>query len=251
MIATRVIVVVAAGVILYLGWTGINRVAFDDFFSPFNMLYYSWIVPLLIRGLNLSWFETEWNLQTFGAVGLVTCSLVSVSLPAALQRKPIRSLGEVQPAFSGILKTLQDNRIIAFLLVLYLLIFGLYLYVEFITNPAGFALISGLAGTLTSEEAGYYGWGKTEGRTFFISLATSATQFLLILGPIFYLRFRCGGTRIGRVFFLTIASSTTLLGLMKLSKGDVVTPLFILVLTEYYYRRLATGAKVALNPKKR
>jgi hypothetical protein len=143
---------------------------------------------------------------------------------------------------------LQDTRIIALLLLIFLPVFGLYVYVEFISSPGGFALISGLAGTLTTQEAGHYGWGKTEGRTYAVSVATSITQLLLVLGPTFYLLFRSTRRSAWRTFYLLLALLTMVHGLLKLSKADVIIPLFGIVLTEYYYRRLTRPARPPKPP---
>lgn len=241
MIESRVVVVGLSIVVLYLLWARVNKTLFNDFFSPFNLIYFFWILPILIRGLNLSWLEQPWNYKTILAVSMVTFIFVAVSLFPLRRKKRLPSLHERGSFFPEMLKILQDHRISFILVAFFVFLFVLFIYVEFLTNPAGFELIQRLLGNLRPEDVSYYGWGKNQGRTTLTSLAITLTSFLLVLNPIFYLKSRASRMFLAKIIFLSISFATTLFGFIKLSKTDVMISLWGIVLAEHYYRRFTAG----------
>ena len=240
MIASRIVIVGFSAVLLYLLWARINLLLFNDFFSPFNLLFFFWICPILIRGLNLSWLESPWNYKTILAVSMVTFIFVGVSLFPLLRNKHLRTFSEGRHFFNEMLSVFRDYRVTCVLIASYILLFSLYIYVEFVTNPAGFELFNRLFGNLKSEDVSYYGWGKTQGRSTLVSLANTLTSFLLILNPIFYLKARLNRRFLSKLIFMLFAFLTTIFGLIKLSKFDVMWPLWGIILAEYYYRRFVS-----------
>lgn len=237
---SRIVIVIFSIALLYLLWTRINRSLFNDFFSPFNLLYFFWVLPLLLRGLNLSWLEMPWNYKTITAVSMVTLIFIVISLFPLLRKRRHKSFYEGRSFLAEMLRVFQDRRITLILLIVFLILFSIFIYVEFITNPNKFELISRIIGDLRAEDPSYYGWGKNQGRSTLVSLANTLTSFLLVLNPIYYLKARSSPKIPTKLLFFFIAFLTPTFGLIKLSKTDVMISMWGIVLAEYYYRRFST-----------
>jgi oligosaccharide repeat unit polymerase len=107
----------------------------------------------------------------------------------------------------------------------------IYLYVEFVTNPAGLVVLRYLTTTTIIEEP-FHRWGKD-------SRAGVITGLLLILSPIFYLALRANHPRRAGWALLAAALAYPLMGVLKLSKSDFLVPALNILIVDYYYRKYA------------
>ena len=241
----RLILVILGGSFLYYVWVRINRSVFNDFFSPFNMLFLFWILPLLLGCLDLSIYEQPWSFKSFFAMTAVTTILVSISIIPVLRRKRIRSFIDSRLIFQAMLQRLGSKNATILLLFIYIPLFLLYFYVEFITNPAGLAILSGFLGKLSLQVASYYGWGKTIGRTYFSSILTTVSYPLNILSPMFYLKFKLSRKRAEKFFFFFVAILMTLFAFVKLLKIDIILAILGLVMADYYFNKYTQVARLS------
>ncbi len=232
-----ILLVGITGVLLFLVWRKVNSVLYSDFLSPFNLLFWSWVVPLLLRGLHISPLERDWSAEAVAGIALVTLSLTGVSLLPALRRTRIRSFPMSAASFREIGHQLNYRSCTVLLLALFLADFSLYIYTEFILNPGGFSLVNALLGNISLEGARLYNWWKDESRPGFASLVLILTSFLNLLCATFYLKFRFAKGLPKKLFFLFIAMQSLAFGLIKLSKTDATIAFVALAAAEWYYQK--------------
>jgi hypothetical protein len=229
-------VAVAGGVLLVLLYR-INQRLYDDHFSPLGLLIYSWFVPLWFRSFNLSSLETDWTWKSHFGVWSVSGILLICSLLPVLrgvEKNDFRTRGET---FRNSLDVISSTGAKLLAVSSFCVLFSIYLWTEFVTNPAGVALFSAISGRLDQDLAAFYNWGKTIGRTPLTSILLILTGFLYPLSGILY--FQSTRTRgLGRrYFFVCLALLTPMFSLMKLSKTDVLVSSLALGIAVYYCHR--------------
>jgi hypothetical protein len=234
--STTVVSVLSFGAGLILLYR-LNLRLYRDHFSPLGLLIYSWFVPLWFRTMNLSELETDWTARSYIAVGLVSTILVATSLLPALRKGHDPELAVNREWFQRSVSTLDSVGARSAFACAFLVLFGLYLWTEFVTNPAGVAVLSALTGRLDQELAAYYNWGKIEGRTALTSVFLTMTSWLYPLSALLYLQFTRTKGFFSKSVLLAMCLLTPAFGLMKLSKTDVLTSWSALGLAMYYTYR--------------
>jgi hypothetical protein len=226
---------------IFLLWKRLNRRLFDDLCSPFNLLFYFWMLPLLCAGFKLSALEDSWDVRTFGALIWATMCLALTSLIpyGAAKRHPLTRQNQ---QFEGLIALLRDDRFQHLLLITFGISFAIYLYAEFLTNPHGILAVSYFVGNEDLESTSHF-WGRDTKLGFIKNL-------LIILVPIFYLVSRVAVKRRVKTTFLFLALLCPFFGLLKLSKVDVFISVLNIAVVEYYYRKYRNIAhKVTLRKK--
>jgi hypothetical protein len=213
---------VVAGVL----WFVINRKLFRDAFSPFSLLFVSWVAPLILQAMNLSTLERPWRFDAAALVAWVTFALIGTCLMASRSVRDSR-LPEVRQEFEAMRSMLRSPFFLAPFLICFVLTFAIYLYAEFVTNPAGIPLVTVLRdGRLPSSAA--HRWGKD-------SAFAAITGLLFVLTPAAYLAYRANAGRLMRAPLLAIALLFPVFGVLKLSRSDVFVSAVTLVLAASYW----------------
>jgi hypothetical protein len=215
-------------------WLRLNRTLFDDVLSPFAVLLFAWVGPLMLQAANLSGYETAW---TFGSSALVACAtlvLVSACLFPwlAANRRPHSE--EPRPAFARLLALFRRPGLLTVLLAAYAVAFGVYVYSEFVTNPGGVPLLNLLRGRLTPV-ADIHRWGKD-------TRWTAISSLLYVLVPMAYLAFKANkGRPVLRTAAFTLALLFPVMGILKLSRSDVFAATISIFAVEHYARMFGSA----------
>jgi hypothetical protein len=219
------------GVGVVLAWNRANKRLFGDLLSPFNLLLFAWIGPLLLRGFNLSELERPWTIEIVLIFLGVTLGLVSplIAMQPLIQG---HRLAAQRPIFEKTLALFRDWRFIGLMLVCFVVSFSAYIYNDFVTNPVGIPLIA-LSRDPTIPREAFHRWGRTGGAGIVGLLATP----VFILTPMFYLAFRASRRWLIRVFLLGLALLYPIMTLLKLSRIELIQAGVSFVLIEYYYRQ--------------
>lgn len=231
-----IVVGVIALLALVTVWISVNRAAFGDPLSPFNVLLLGWVGPLALRGLHLSDRERAWPLTTV-AIMLSVSALLAFGV--LLVRPRSRAVTPAQRVvFERLLGELRKPSLLFLLAVIYVVSFAAYFYNEFYTNPVGIPVISYLRDPTTAL-GNYHRWGKEQGRTFGLYLSLP----LQVLIPLWYLAYRANRGRRYARWFLIFVLAYPIMSLLKLSRSDALAVAISIGLTEHYYRLYADPAR--------
>jgi len=214
-------------------WLLLNRWAFRDLMSPFNLLLPAWILPLLLKALHLSSKEQPWSTETILLLAWVTFALAAVSLFFAFLIKP-RERSRQVAVFDGARSIARQKLFQGLTLFWFLLGIVSYFYFEFVTNPIGIPILSYLKDPFVSREP-LWQWGKD------IKLWPLPAMALANV-PVLYFISLCETGRLKRALYLSLALIYPLAALAKMSRVDAVTAVASLVLVRYYFKRLCPDA---------
>ena len=221
-------ILLSCGVVL--SWIKLNKFWFADTLSPFNLLLFSWIGPLLLRGLNLSEYEHPWRMEIYVVMIIVTFGLIT---PLLVAHPFIRSrpLAAQQPIFQRMLVLFQDNRFISLMVIFYIISFIAFIYNDFITNPAKIPLITLIQDPLMPREA-FHRWGRTGGPKVGLLMIP-----LYVLTPMFYLSYKVNNRGFKKFIMIGFALLYPIMIILKLSRIEFIQASMNIFLVEYYYRR--------------
>lgn len=248
---SRICVVGLIGALLGFGWTKLNRRVYGDSLSPFNLLLWFWLLPILLRAMNLSWLENSWGLDSILALSLVTLELAAISLLPVFQGVRLPALPEGAGRWREMVQHLNTRKASWGLHGSFISLLAVSLYVDFLSNPAGFLLISAVTGNLTLEDASLYGWGKTQGRTAFTTILLTFAWLLPPLASLYYLRLSAARSFFKKTLFAFAAATPMLLGMVKLSKTDTMIGFLALLVPAYYSRQVLGGGITAIKSRSR
>jgi hypothetical protein len=209
-----------------IAWFVINRRLFGDLFSPFALLFVSWVGPLILQATNLSNLEKQWRIDSVIVVAWVTFALTATCLLASAFVRD-KAHAAVSTGFEEIRSTLRSPYFLATFLVIYAVTFAVYLYAEFLTNPAGIPLLGVLSGRRLPPIAAHR-WGKD-------TTLAAITALLFVLTPAAYLAYRANTGRAFRAVLLVLALLFPVFGVLKLSRSDVFVSVVTLVLAASYW----------------
>jgi oligosaccharide repeat unit polymerase len=219
--------------ILFL-WILLNKFLFDDIASPFALILYSWVIPLLLTGFNFSNLETEWSLRSFFAITLVTVILVFSTLTPILILRKIPRLNFDKSNCKKIFLTINSKNGSRIIFYLWIILFSIYIYFDFIVNPSGFLLINYSIGGLSLDDAQNYNWMRGEVRPVYTSIVLILDSFFNIICCIYFIKSMQNNGYKKYLYFL-FSISMIIFGFIKLSKIDVMNA-FIPILLIYFYR---------------
>jgi oligosaccharide repeat unit polymerase len=213
-------------VLLAAVWFPLNRRLFDDWLSPFSVLFLAWIMPLSLQAMNLSGAETVWSTRGVLVVAWTTLTLTAVCLAAypfvGRRRDPVET-------YERTLRLVGRPAFVAAFAVVFAGVAAVYVYVEFATNPAGVPLLTLLRGGALPFST-VHRWGKESSLQAIVAL-------LAVLTPLAYLAFRAARGRVSRTLLLAAAAFYPVGGVLKLSRSDVFIALLGLAVAAACHRR--------------
>lgn len=213
--------------IAFVVWNRVNARLFRDGFSPLHLMFFSWVLPLSLRGLHLSGLEEPWSSRTVAALLYVTTAMAFVSAGAVLLVRR-DSFPARRHVFARTLRQFRDADFTILLLAVWLGVFAVYVYVEFVTNPVGIPLFSRMHGADGLGNA--HRWGKD-------TRWAAITTLLYVLTPMMYLAFRAARNRFAGALFLVAALLFPVAGFFKLSRSDMFVSVLTMSAVELYYRK--------------
>ena len=215
-------------------WTRLNKFLFDDIASPFSLIFYSWVLPLLLTGFHFSNLETEWSLRSIFAISLVTSILVLSTLAPLFIRRRIPKLYFDKSNCEKIFLTINSKNSSKIIFFLWIILFLIYIYFDFIINPSGFILINYIIGGLSLDDAQNYNWMRGEERPIYTSIVLILDSFFNIICSIYFIKsMQINGYK--KYLYFLFSISMIIFGFIKLSKLDVMNA-FIPILFIYFYR---------------
>lgn len=225
-ISMRYLLISLAILICFVIWSRVNRRLFTDFFSPFNLLFFGWILPLSVRGFGLSEFEQDWGTDFILILAWVTLCLIFTSLSVRLVMRA-RRFSAQHAVFARTVAVFQNRILLGLVGLLFAICFSFYIYGEFITNPVGIPLLYALR---TGGTGGFaHHWGKYGPFAVF-------TGLLYVLTPMLYLGGRVNRRKSRKFMLLLLTTLFPIMAVLKLARVDLVAVGLPLVLVEYYYR---------------
>lgn len=195
-----------------LVWYAVNRAIFHDLLSPFSLLFPGWVLPLILQTMNLSAFEKAWTFWPSAAVVWATVALIGTCLIGAVLIPASYPDADRRAYFSELEASLRRPSFLVAFMALYGVVFSVYLYVEFITNPVGIPLIAALEGRFTSGT--YHRWGKD-------SPWAAISAMLLILTPAAYAAYRANRIRSVRAMLFIATILFPAMAVLKLTRSDI------------------------------
>ena len=214
-------------------WGAANRKLFGDLLSPFNVLLFAWVGPLLLRGFGLSDYERPWGLDVGLILIWVTFCLTATSLWAKRLFGGSKFAAQ-RIVFQETIKIFQNRVLLILMLAVFVISFTAYIYNEFINSPVGVPALAYLRDP-TINLGGINRWGKgSDTRTVwgYFSIPLQA-PFLV---PMLYLGFRANPRRKWRWLLFLVAILYPLMSALKLSRIDLIYAVVSMGAIEYYYR---------------
>jgi oligosaccharide repeat unit polymerase len=222
----RALLVLGICVVTWAVWRKFNKEFLRDAFSPLNLLFYFWILPLIASYMWLSELQKPLSLEATLVIVSSTILLILTSLlPAFVLRGKDLSISSSRD-LTGLKKS-------GWLVILFFLgtLCALY-WAEF--RDRDFPLILYLTGEATSSTLHAYGKDSK------LQVLAYGILIAVMLG------FYCGlyeKRQLVKAMFLSMAVVVIVLSLFKASKSDVYTPL-LMCAAVYYYRNYAERRKI-------
>jgi len=224
----HMLLILSGTAVVTLLWFGINAKLFADNMSPFQILYFSWILPLLLCTLQLSNLERPWEIESIGIIAWVTlCLLLPSILPAYLTRTVSESSFRI--VFAKTVCLVKSPAFKCIVLFLFTISFSAYIYSEFVTNPVGIPLVSALTGNMSLGGTSHR-WGKE-------TKWSLITPLLFILTPLLYLIAKSTEGKTKRSVYFCLAFSFPFMGILKLSRSDILIGVLNVAFIEYHWRK--------------
>lgn len=208
-------------VIVGFVWNRLNKIYLGDFFSPFNLLLYFWVLPFLASYMMLSELQVGLTLEATLIIIVSTMIMVFISMMPMfkLNRNSLiicysnNSLGQIRKGAW-------------FVVFFYLLTFAALYWAEY--SDEKIVLFQYLSGNAT--DPGLHRIGK-DSKLQVIAAGISVAGMLCFFLGINSI------SLISRIFFLGLAIFVPILGVLKTSKSDVFTPVLIYSALLYYHFR--------------
>ncbi|MGA7646588.1 MAG: hypothetical protein WBW01_08755, partial [Terriglobales bacterium] len=218
----REVIVFSAMALVGLAWRALNKATLGDPLSPFNLLFYCWIVPLI--GSFLEWSRLQGGFGVEGATLIVVATAILMGgcmMPMCLLGR--RPLGASLERYG---RTWEGSRYVRLFVVLFFLITcAATLAAEFSRGIPLFQYANVLA-----IDSDLHRFGKDS--KLQILAGGLATAGLLS----FYVATSARAKRTKWLFY-GIAAVPPFLGVLKMSKTDVFDALFYYAVLYYYYLR--------------
>lgn len=215
--------VVIVGLVVSVAWLFVNRKIFDDYFSPFNVLLFVWVLPFIASYLALS--DQQVGLSIYAELLVIACTVIAAAI-CLLFRFAIP--GNV-PAV--VLKGIGIDRRAGVVVMLTVLTAGAAKYFAEFSNQA-IPLFQYLEGSAISHVAHRFG------KDSFLQIFAIGLVSIGIIGYSLALERRA---IVEKVVWLGVAALPILAGILKASKSDVFEPLFYYIVLSYYYNRRLPG----------
>lgn len=196
-----------------------NRKFLGDFFSPFNLLLYFWVLPFLASYMMLSELQDGLTLDATLVIVSSTMILVGISMaPMYLLKGNLL----IRPYSNNCLEQIQKGGWIV--IIFYFVTLAALYWAEF--SDTQLALLQYLSGDATAADLHRYGKdSKLQIIAAGISVAGMLSFFIGINSE--------SWTK--RLIFLGLAIFVPILGVLKTSKSDVFIPVLIYSALVYYH----------------
>ncbi|MBZ5526596.1 MAG: oligosaccharide repeat unit polymerase [Acidobacteriia bacterium] len=216
-------------------WLKLNQRRFGDMLSPFNLLFFGWVGPLLLRGMNLSSLERPWSAGTCFLIGWTTvvltgCSYFRKRVPG-FEKESSRRMWR-----GGVIRVLEDPMVGRVVLATFAISFAAYIYNEFVRNPIGVPLIA-LHNDPTLLGEAFHVWGKPrESRSWglYVSIPIYLESALL------YMIGRVRPKKDGK-WWIMLSALYPIMSVLKLARTDLIITLTAFIVAEYYFDKFSAG----------
>ncbi len=218
----REVIVISVLVLVWLLWRALNSACLQDAFSPFNMLFYFWVAPLIASFLHWSGLQNGLSAKATVLITVATAILVGgCILPMFLLR------GQDLPASLRRYGQSWESTLSArmFILLFFMVTCTATIAAEF---SRGIPLAEYAATIATSSNLHRFG---KDSRLQILAGGLGVAGLLS-----FYVALTARN-RPTKWFFYTIAAIPPLLGVLKTSKSDVFDAFFYYGVLYYYYLR--------------
>lgn len=205
--------------LVWSAWTYANKVTLGDFFSPFNLLFYFWVLPFLLSFLNLSKLQTGLSFEAIGIVIVSTTILVFVSvLPMLVIRR--RTLVDSLQRFGSFLNGAEARwLVIGFYAVTLVAMY----FAEFREGIPIFEYLS-----MEADDSALHLAGKD-------SKLQVVAQGLMVAGMLCFYFGMISRVKT-RWFYILLALFVPFLSVLKASKSGVFTPILYYFAIFYYLK---------------
>jgi oligosaccharide repeat unit polymerase len=231
-------------VLVAFAWLKINQRRFRDSFSPFNLLLFGWVGPLLLSTMSLSSLEAPWSFGVWTSLGWTTVILVACSY---FQRIPRNIIDPVSRSIwdAGVLATLKNRKVQRLILISFAVSFLAYIYNEFIRSPIGVPLFA-LYSDPTMIGPAFHEWGiSRESRSWALYLSVP----LYLQSGLVYMIGRLRPKGEGK-WWVVMSALYPIMAILKLNRTNLITTLVVFIVAEYYMDRFSrTDRHQRLHPR--
>jgi oligosaccharide repeat unit polymerase len=221
------LLLILAIIFIWVQWSIINKKWLGDVLSPFNLLFYFWVLPLLMS--YLGWSELQSGLSFEATAIIVSCTLILVSISVLPMRIIRRDSGSIQGLGVSLshMSGFTDGYFIKFTVLVFYFVSLLAMYfAEFSQDYIPIVLYY----AQDTLDSGLHLVGKD-------SKLQVIAQGIMVAGLLcFYISISSKG-KYNRYIFGLLATIVPLLGLLKASKTGVFTPVIYYFAVYYYFKK--------------
>lgn len=217
-------IAIAVFLALFVGvvWRQTNENIFQDRFSPFNVLFFVWILPFILSFSGMSQLQK-------GIFGLAMIILVIATIVIVITLVSPPLFPGYKSAYNGRVRCRQSlispGRLFTLSFLLVLASLGIKIAVEF---QEGIPLLAYIGDT--GNSANLHRFGKDSKLQIF-------AQALVIGGMLsWYCALRASGRPLLRAGALLLSAVPLVVGILKASKSDIAEPAFLYFMVYFYTR---------------
>jgi oligosaccharide repeat unit polymerase len=230
-------------VIVAAAWFQLNQRRFHDSFSPFNLLFFGWVGPLLLSTMTLSSLESSWSFGVWVSLSWTTTALIACSY---FRRSP-PDLSEAGSRFTwdnSVLAALKNRKVQQVILISFSVSFLAYVYNEFIRSPIGVPLFA-LYSDPTMVGPAFHEWGiSRESRSWALYLSVP----LYLQSVLVYMIGRLKPQGTGK-FWIAMSALYPVMAILKLNRTNLITTLVVLIIAEHYLDKFSRTDVRRLRPR--
>jgi oligosaccharide repeat unit polymerase len=231
-------------VLVALAWLKLNQHRFRDSFSPFNILFFGWVGPLLLSTMTLSSLENPWSSGVWISLSWTTVVLVACSYFRGIPE----DFGDPASRFTwetSALATLKNRKAQRLILISFGVSFLAYIYNEFVRSPIGVPLFA-LYSDPTMIGPAFHEWGiSRESRSWALYLSVPLYLQSALVYMVGRLKPRGEGT-----WWVAMSALYPIMAILKLNRTNLITTLVVLVVAEYYLDKFSrTDIRQRLRPR--
>jgi oligosaccharide repeat unit polymerase len=230
-------------VLVAFAWVKINQRRFHDSCSPFNLLFFGWVGPLLLSTMTLSSLESPWSFTVWISIGWTTAILTICSYVRRVHHDPSEPASRLAWN-TGVLATLKNRKVQRLILISFALSFLAYIYNEFVRSPVGVPLFT-LYSDPTMVGPAFHEWGiSRESRSWALYLSVP----LYLQSALVYMIGRLKPRGAGR-WWIAMSVLYPFMAILKLNRTNLITTLVVLVVAEHYLDKFSRTDNQRLHPR--
>ena len=227
-----------------LAWLKLNQSRFGDSFSPFNLLLFGWVGPLLLSTMSLSSLERPWSSGVWWSLGWTTLALIACVYfrpkPRGLDRPAVQLIWN-----TGALAILKNRKTQWVILISFAISFLAYIYNEFVRSPVGIPLVA-LYLDPTMIGPAFHEWGiSRESRSWALYLSIP----LYLQSGLVYMIGRLQPKGTGK-WWIVLSVLYPVMAILKLNRTNLITTLVVFIVVEHYLDRFSrVRSRQRLRPR--